>query len=154
MSARFRKPSIERSSLMARIKRVNTAPEVALRKALHRAGFRYRLRSGHRLPGRPDIVLARFRIAIFVDGCFWHGCRIHGSRPKTNSSFWATKIATNKKRDARCTRVLRRLGWIVIRAWEHQINQDVHGVVAVVAARSRSAVFDRVVRAVSNPSIS
>src|ERR1700685_1997695 len=86
-----------RSLLMSRVRRTGTRPEMLLRAALHRAGYRYRINTGSTLPGRPDIVLRRFRLAIFVDGCFWHGCPRHGTVPKTNTEFWTTKILRNKR---------------------------------------------------------
>ena len=126
--------SEKRSLLMARVRRTGTAPELALRKALHRAGYRYRLGTGSSLPGTPDIVLSRFRVTIFVDGCFWHGCKRHGTLPKTNTLFWVTKIMRNKGRDKYAARSLRRLGWTVIRVWEHEIKTNVHKVVENIVA--------------------
>jgi DNA mismatch endonuclease (patch repair protein) len=128
-----------RSLLMARVRRAGTGPEVALRKALHRRGFRYRLRTGSGLPGTPDIVLPRFRLAIFVDGCFWHGCKTHGTLPKTNALFWETKITRNRERDRRADRSLRGQGWTVVRVWEHEINIDVEGVAAGIASVTNHA---------------
>ena len=114
----------ERSLLMARVRRSGTAPELALGLALHRAGYRYRLRGGSGLPGTPDIVLRRFRLAIFVDGCFWHGCRQHGTASKTNARFWNAKILRNRQRDLEVDHALRSLGWKVLRVWEHEVRLD------------------------------
>ena len=111
-----------RSLLMARVRRSGTACELALRSALHRAGYRYRIESGSRLPGTPDIVLRRFRLAIFVDGCFWHGCPQHGTVPKTNTHFWTAKILRNQSRDKQVDRSLKRDGWKVLRVWEHDVR--------------------------------
>ncbi|WP_255251850.1 very short patch repair endonuclease [Nitrosomonas ureae] len=88
---------------MSSVRGTNTKPELLLRKALWRRGLRYRLNSA--LPGKPDIVLARYKIAIFVDGCFWHSCPVHGSLPETNMPFWKNKIARNIERDneSKCT---------------------------------------------------
>lgn len=116
--------SPQRSRLMARVRRSGTSCEINLRKALHRAGYRYRLSGGRGLPGTPDLVLTRHRLAIFVDGCFWHGCGQHGSMPKTNTKFWRTKITKNTQRDRRVDRSLRRLGWRVLRIWEHELRDD------------------------------
>jgi DNA mismatch endonuclease (patch repair protein) len=115
----------ERSLLMARVRRSGTAPELILRAALHRAGYRYRLNAGTGLPGTPDIVLRRFRLAIFVDGCFWHGCGRHGTLPKTNPDFWSAKILKNQQRDMRVDQLLKDLGWKVFRVWEHEVRFDI-----------------------------
>ena len=108
----------ERSALMARIKGTNTKPEVAVRSALHRAGFRFRLYSKG-LPGRPDVVLPKHRVVIFVHGCFWHrhGCSL-SSDPTTRRKFWQEKFERNVARDARNARALRRQGWRVLTVWE------------------------------------
>jgi DNA mismatch endonuclease, patch repair protein len=115
----------ERSLLMGRVRRSGTAPELTLRAALHQAGYRYRLNSGTGLPGTPDIVLRRFRLAIFVDGCFWHGCERHGTMPKTNPDFWSAKILRNKQRDRQVDKSLNDLGWRVLRVWEHEVRSDI-----------------------------
>jgi len=108
----------ERSALMARIRGTNTKPELLVRSALHRAGLRFRLHA-RGLPGRPDIVLARHRVVIFVHGCFWHrhGCALSGE-PRTRRGFWLGKFDRNVARDARNARALRRLGWRVLTVWE------------------------------------
>lgn len=107
---------------MGRVRSKNTAPELAVRKALHAAGFRFRL---HRrdLAGRPDIVLPRFRLAIFVHGCFWHGhdCR-RGRLPEDNAEFWAKKIDRNKARDAAAHATLSQAGWIVETIWQCELK--------------------------------
>jgi DNA mismatch endonuclease (patch repair protein) len=104
--------------------RRDSTPEVELRRALHRAGRRYRvdfpLRVTGRRPIRPDIVFTRARVAVFVDGCFWHGCQEHGTRPQSNSEYWAAKIEINQTRDREQTTVLEREGWTVVRIWEHE----------------------------------
>jgi DNA mismatch endonuclease (patch repair protein) len=109
---------------MARVRRSGTACELALRKALHNAGYRYRLNRGIGLPGTPDLVLSSLQLAIFVDGCFWHGCRQHGSVPKTNTKFWTAKIDRNRQRDKQVDRLLKAAGWKVLRVWEHEIRLD------------------------------
>lgn len=110
-----------RSRLMGRVRRRNTTPELRLRKALWSAGLRYRLKTHIRLPGTPDIVFPGAKVAVFVDGCFWHGCPLHGSMPKTRPEFWARKIARNRERDAEVDTALKGSGWIVLRFWEHDI---------------------------------
>lgn len=107
-------------------RRRDTKPELALRSALHRAGLRYRRDLRLDLPGgrvRPDIVFTRRKVAVFVDGCFWHSCPIHGSRPAVYQSYWSPKLARNVERDARDTALLQNAGWIVIRIWEHESSE-------------------------------
>ena len=106
------------SQFMSRLPRRDTKPEIALRRALHATGLRFRLQG--MLPGKPDIVLTRARIAVFVDGCFWHGCEAHGVTPKTNTEFWKNKIAANRARDRRNDLLLAELGWLPYHVWEHQ----------------------------------
>ncbi|MFN3261903.1 MAG: very short patch repair endonuclease [Pikeienuella sp.] len=118
----FLSPS-ERSERMSRIRSSNTAPEVALRRAMHAIGFRFRLHSKG-LPGKPDIVLPRHKTVIFVHGCFWHrhsGCKI-ATTPKTNTEFWVEKFDRNVVRDARTREQLEGLGWRVIVVWECELS--------------------------------
>ena len=111
---------------MAAIRGRNTKPEMTMRSLLHRAGFRFRLHSSA-LPGKPDMVLPRYRAAIFVHGCFWHqhGCT-NSVMPKTRRLFWKTKLDSNCERDQRNARALRRLGWRVITVWECRVRGDAH----------------------------
>jgi len=81
-------------------------------------------RRGSTLIGRPDFVFSRLKLAVFVDGCFWHGCPIHGTKPKNNAAFWRKKIATNQARDRLVTRTLRAKGWRVLRIWEHELTRQ------------------------------
>jgi DNA mismatch endonuclease (patch repair protein) len=97
----------------------NTTPEIQLRRELHRRGIRFRL-TAPGLPCRPDLVLTRARICVFVHGCFWHGCERHAVAPKNNASFWATKMDANRARDARNIQDLEALGWETVIAWEHE----------------------------------
>ena len=104
-------------------RRTDTKPEIALRSALHRSGLRFRKDYPIRLPdGRtvhPDIAFTKKKIAIFVDGCFWHSCPEHGSTPKSNQDYWIPKLSENVERD-KCTDTgLRANGWQVVRVWEH-----------------------------------
>ena len=104
---------------MSRIRGRDTAPEVAVRSILHRAGFRFRLHA-RGLPGRPDIVLSRYRTTVFVHGCFWHrheGCR-NATTPSSNRGFWQAKLAENVRRDRRNMEDLRKAGWRVSVVWE------------------------------------
>jgi DNA mismatch endonuclease, patch repair protein len=116
----------QRSALMSRVRSKNTKPEMIVRRLLHAMGYRYRLHSPD-LPGRPDIVLPRYRTAILVHGCFWHACPHckKGSRlPVTHASFWASKIAKNVHRDAQAKRRLKAEGWRVIVLWECQTKRE------------------------------
>lgn len=108
---------------MRRLRRRDTKPEIALRQELHRRGLRFRLQDPS-LPGRPDIVLTRARIAVFVDGCFWHGCPDHAVTPKANRAFWIEKIATNQARDQRTDALLIERGWTPLHVWEHENPVD------------------------------
>jgi DNA mismatch endonuclease (patch repair protein) len=100
----------------------DTAPEKALRLALYRKGLRYRIdvRLIKDLNRRADIVFRSIKVAVFVDGCFWHGCPIHGTQAKANAEFWSNKIRQNQERDADTSKRLRKAGWRVIRVWEHE----------------------------------
>ena len=115
--------SAERSERMSRIRSRDTKPELALRKALHGRGFRFRLHD-RRLPGKPDIVLPKHRTVIFVHGCFWHrhpGCKI-ATTPKTNTDFWIDKFDRNMARDKGNSEALIAAGWRVIVVWECELG--------------------------------
>jgi DNA mismatch endonuclease (patch repair protein) len=105
-------------------RRRDTKPELEIRRALHARGLRYRvdlpIRTKHARPIRPDIVFTRARTVVFVDGCFWHGCPIHGRRERiANAEYWRPKIQGNTDRDLVHTRALEAEGWSVLRVWEH-----------------------------------
>jgi DNA mismatch endonuclease (patch repair protein) len=122
----------------------DTAAEMAVRKALHAMGLRYRVDRSP-LPGlrrRADIVFGPARVAVYIDGCFWHGCPDHGNRqPASNGRFWSAKIAGNRARDEDTDRRLAAAGWAVLRAWEHEPAPDVADrVAATVRARLPAAV--------------
>ena len=120
---------------MAAIKSKDTAIEMQVRRALHAAGFRFRL---HRkdLPGKPDIVLPRYRVAIFVDGCFWHGHEcIEGHTPKSNTDYWGPKIRRNAERDRINRLVLTADGWQVEALHECTIVHDTAGLVSMLTSR-------------------
>lgn len=122
---------------MRRLRRGDTGPERVLRRALYARGIRYRL---HRkdLPGRPDIAVGRLRLAIFVDGCFWHSCPAHQVLPKANAQFWAAKLKENTNRDRRQDAKLVSRGWSVLRVWEHEDPETVADSVAAAWTRFRS----------------
>ena len=106
---------------MSRLARRDTKPEVELRRELHRRGMRYRVQI--KVPGNNrrtiDIAFTRVRLAVYVDGCFWHGCPEHHVRPRANSEWWQWKIERNQARDADTDRELLEAGWDVLRIWEH-----------------------------------
>ena len=116
----------QRHDCMSHIRSRNTKPEVLLRKELHRLGYRYRI-NVRKLPGTPDIVLAKYRTCIFVNGCFWHGHQGCSKfvMPKTNECFWEDKIRNNRERDLKNTMMLEAADWKVITIWECQLKKDV-----------------------------
>lgn len=105
-------------------RRTDTKPEVALRSELHRRGLRFRkdhpIRVEGRRPIRPDVVFTRARVAVFVDGCFWHGCPEHQVVPKSNPDYWIPKLRRNVERDREASAILAAAGWTVLRFWEHE----------------------------------
>ena len=115
----------QRSRLMASVRVKDTDIEVLLRSELHGRGLRFR-KHVKELPGNPDIVFIRQKVVVFVDGDFWHGYRFPAWE-KSVSEFWRKKIATNRARDQRNFRKLRRMGWTVIRVWKHQVLKDLDG---------------------------
>jgi DNA mismatch endonuclease (patch repair protein) len=121
-----------------------TRPEARLRSVLHRAGLRFRknVRPIASIRCRPDVVFPRDRVAVFVDGCFWHGCPQHFRPPQSNAAYWDAKIARNMQRDKRNDEELSRAGWRVIRVWEHE---DIDGAAHLV----RAELMDR--RACTQP---
>lgn len=120
----------------------DTGPELAVRRLLHAQGFRYRV-AAQPLAGlrrRADIVFTRQRIAVFIDGCFWHGCPEHGrSRFNHNVDYWPAKIATNRDRDRDTNRQLSDSGWVVLRFWEHEPPVEVAEAIATAVRRQRAA---------------
>jgi DNA mismatch endonuclease (patch repair protein) len=116
----------QRSFNMSRIRRRDTKPEVSVRSALHRMGVRYRL-DVRRLAGCPDLVMKKYKIAMFIHGCFWHShtCKRGKVRPKTNEEFWAAKRARTIQRDLTSCRTLSESGWLVVILWECEINRAI-----------------------------
>lgn len=124
------------SAQMRRMPRSSTKPELALRRALHARGLRFVI---HRrdLPGTPDVVLRRARIAVFVDGCFWHGCKEHCVMPKNNRDWWQAKFTANAERDRRKDVELQNLGWLPMHLWEHTpVEEMAESVVAAWRLRT------------------
>ena len=127
------------SGRMQRQRRKDTEPELALRGELHRAGLRYRI--GLPVVGSPrrtiDIAFTRAHVAVYIDGCFWHGCPLHGTIPRSNSAWWENKLEANRARDASVNEQLHELGWTVLRFWEHEapdaVVEQVYSVVRAPA---------------------
>lgn len=117
----------QRTRCMSHIRARDTKPEVIVRKMLWSIGFRYRIHHG--LPGKPDIVLVRYHLAIFIDGCFWHHCPLHYQAPATNAQFWEAKIVGNVRRDRKVDSILAEAGWSVFRCWEHDVKNDLGSVI-------------------------
>jgi DNA mismatch endonuclease (patch repair protein) len=114
-----------RSRVMSRIRSEQTGVEMALRKYLWRKGWRgYRINFKD-LPGKPDIAYIPKKVAIFVDGCFWHKCPRCYAEPKTNKDYWIPKIQRNIDRDQQQNIILENMGWTVVRIWEHEIEEDI-----------------------------
>lgn len=124
--------SAETTARMRRVRQRDTPPEMKLRRALWRAGLRYRL--GVRVERtRPDIVFTRQRVAVFVDGCFWHGCPRHYVSPVRNARFWRAKLERNMARDKQDTLKLEDAGWRVLRFWECEVDENVAALVEAVS---------------------
>lgn len=123
----------QRSELMGRIKSRNTKPEILLKKSLWNLGYQYR-KTLKKLPGDPDIVYAKKKLAIFVDGEFWHGYNWSEKKLKikTNRDFWIPKIERNMQRDEKNNQLLEDIGWNVIRFWEKQIEKDLDGCINII----------------------
>jgi DNA mismatch endonuclease, patch repair protein len=132
-----------RSANMRAIRRTGTKPELALRRALHRQGYRFRkdyrldLAEGKRV--RPDIAFTARRVAVFVDGCFWHACPDHGTKPANNTWYWEPKLRRNVERDRAADDALAAAGWDVVRVWEHETLDAAVAAVLAALARSRPA---------------
>lgn len=132
-----------RSYNMSRIRSRNTEPEIRLRKMLWLCKLRgYRLRA--RLPGKPDIVFSRAKLAVFIDGCFWHGCPAcgDGRMPSSNLSYWTDKRRRNIERDKSRNRELEEMGWKVLRLWEHEVIKHPEQCVVRIAALCEKRLHD------------
>lgn len=129
----------QRSAIMSAVRGKNTAPELLVRKAAHRLGLRFRLHVGH-LPGRPDMVLPKWRTVVFINGCFWHrhkGCK-KTTTPKSNTVFWTRKFGENVRRDAANYAQLTQLGWRIVILWQCQVKTP-----KAAEAALRPYFFDR-----------
>lgn len=132
----------QRSYMMSRNRSTDTAPELMIRRLAHARGLRYRKHASW-LPGRPDLAFTRVKVAVFVDGDFWHGWRFPQWREKLGP-YWREKIERNRRRDVKNFRKLREEGWLVIRIWEHEVKRNADGCVdridrALMARRQRLA---------------
>ena len=143
------RPSAGRSRNMSAIRRIDTAPELLLRSRLHRAGLRFRKDYRLDVPSRrvrADVVFTRPRVAVFVDGCFWNVCPLHGSQPKTNTSYWGAKLRRNRERDGEVNTALVAAGWVVVLIWEHvSVTEAVAEVKHVLEHRDRPPTVGRLV---------
>lgn len=115
----------QRRRNMQAVRSCNTRAEMSLRAALRARGLTGYRCAPKNVPGRPDVAFTRWRVAVFVDGCFWHGCPECYVRPETNADFWDGKLAANTARDRTVDRLLTEQNWVVLRFWEHQVRRDV-----------------------------
>ena len=128
----------QRTYNMSQIRGKNTRPEVKLRKLLWSAGIRgYRIH--YNLTGKPDIVFIKKKIAIFIDGCFWHKCPICFKEPETRKEFWIEKIQSNIDRDKKVNEKLENIGWTVIRIWEHEIKKDPEKCIEIITEKLQNS---------------
>jgi DNA mismatch endonuclease (patch repair protein) len=123
---------------MSRLRRRDTKPEIEVRRLLHARGLRYRV--AYRIPGLRrrtiDVAFTRQRVAVFIDGCFWHGCAAHGTQPAANADWWRTKLGVNQERDRDTTDRLQAAGWTVLRFWEHEAPETVADAVQATVRRA------------------
>lgn len=127
----------DRSAIMAKIKSRGSKIEIDFGKALWNAGYRYR-KNVKNYFGKPDVVLKKYKTVIFIDSCFWHGCKRHLRLPTSNKKYWVDKIERNKKRDKEVSKYYKKIGWKIIRIWEHKIRKD------------REEVIERVLKCLKN----
>lgn len=136
------RPAASSAAVLKRMvhqRRRDTRPEMAIRRLLHADGMRYRVDAA--LPGmrrRADLLFGSTRVAVFVDGCFWHGCLEHGTYPKNNAAWWADKIAANIERDRDTDRRLAADGWVALRIWEHEPPEAAAARIAEIVANRRA----------------
>jgi DNA mismatch endonuclease (patch repair protein) len=119
----------KRSEIMKAVRSKDTKMEISFRKALWKKGLRYRKNPAGYF-GKPDIVLKKHKMVVFLDSCFWHGCRKHCRLPATNKKYWINKIERNKKRDKEVNKYYKKLGWQILRIWEHEIEKGKNNIIA------------------------
>lgn len=124
----------KRSEIMSGIRNKDSKIEIEFRKKLWRLGFRYR-KNVSKYFGKPDLALSKYKIAIFIDSCFWHGCKKHGSMPRTRKKFWETKIKRNKERDEEVNIYYKKSNWKIFRIWEHEIKKNSEKIIAKIIKR-------------------
>jgi DNA mismatch endonuclease, patch repair protein len=129
---------------MSRIRARDTKPEMTIRSILHKQGLRFRV--AYKTPGgKVDIAFPRSKLAIQIDGCFWHMCPIHCIKPKTNKAFWLPKLLGNRKRDSRQNKELKKSGWEIKRFWEHEVEENPEKVaVKILKMVKRLSTKDRI----------
>lgn len=121
----------KRSEIMSKVRSKDSKIEVEFRKKLWKAGFRYR-KNSTKYFGKPDIVLPKYKTVIFIDSCFWHGCKKHSSIPETRKKFWETKIERNRERDQEVSKYYKKQGWNIFRIWEHNLKNDSEKVLNII----------------------
>lgn len=138
-SARVKPSSPEARRRMQRVRLKNTSAEAGVRRELHALGLRYRIHVPVLTKPRrvADVAFSGLRVAVFIDGCFWHGCPVHATWPKQNAEFWRSKILANRQRDRDTDQRLRAEGWKVIRAWAHEPPERVASKVATMVDKRR-----------------
>ena len=128
----------KRSGIMSKVRNKDSKIEIEFRMKLWRAGFYYR-KNSTKYFGKPDLVLKKYKTVIFIDSCFWHGCKEHGSIPRTNKKFWETKITNNIQRDHDVKEYYIKKNWIVVRVWEHDIKNNLSGVVGQLVLQLKNS---------------
>lgn len=118
----------KRSEIMSKVRGKDSKIEVEFRKKLWHAGFRYSKNSSKYF-GKPDLALPKYKTVIFIDSCFWHGCKKHGSIPQTRKKFWETKIDRNKQRDKEVNKHYKKISWKIFRVWEHDLKNNLEEMV-------------------------
>ena len=118
----------KRSEVLSKIRGKDTKIEIIFRKRLWKAGYRYRKNASGYF-GKPDVLLKKYKTVIFIDSCFWHGCKKHFKLPSTNMIFWKEKIERNRRRDRGVGRYYRKKGWRVIRFWEHEVENNLEAAI-------------------------
>lgn len=131
----------QRSEIMRRVKSRNTSLELKVRSTLHKRGLRFRL--NYPLPGKPDIVFVKAKIAIFLDSCFWHGCPEHLRMPQSNRDYWLQKIKRNVERDKKINIEYANSGWKILRFWEHEMKGNFGGCIQIIENAILNAVITR-----------